>query len=240
MSMSQMLRGVTGLVFCWCIMLLATVSAEFQDHATILQQAQDFMFQQARAEHGEHLDIEVIPGRLDPRLRLRQCEQGVEAYLGPSSRMLGNTTVGVRCAGPVQWSLFVPVEIVVRGAVVVVTQALPRGTVLEPGHIRLQTQDLSGLNSGYLSSLEAAQDSVLRRAVQLGTVLTPQMLEPRRLVQRGQQVLILVENAQVAVRAEGEALENGSMGERVRVRNSRSSRIIEGVVVAPGVIRVES
>lgn len=239
MSMLRMPRGWSGLLFCWCMMMVSTVSAEFQDHATILQQAQDFMFQQARAEHGEHLDIEVIPGRLDPRLRLRQCTQGVEAYLGPSSRLLGNTTVGVRCAGPVQWSLFVPVEVVVRGAVVVVTQSLPRGTVLESGHIRLQTQDLSGLHSGYVSALEVAQDAVLRRAVQLGTVLTPQMLEPRRLVQRGQQVLILVENAQVAVRAEGEALEHGSLGERVRVRNSRSSRIVEGVVAAPGVIRVE-
>jgi len=79
---------------------------------------------------------------------------------------------------------------------------------------------------------------VLRRALQTGTVLTPQMVEPPRLVQRGQRVLLLAETGSVAVRVEAEAMGNGALGDRVRVRNLSSQNIVEGRVLSHGVVGV--
>lgn len=221
-----------------CMLLFMASSAAHEPHATILDAATSLMAAEARQAHGPHFEIEVQPGRLDPRLRLRSCEDGLEAFMAPGSRTAGNSTVGVRCLGPVTWTLYVPVEIKVHGQVLVLAQPLPRGTQLQASHLRLERHDVGSLSTGYLADLGEARDMILRRALQAGTVLTPQMVEPPRLVQRGQRVTLLAEGASVAVRVEGEALGDGARGERVRVRNLSSQNVVEGLVLSHGVVGV--
>jgi flagellar basal body P-ring formation protein FlgA len=228
-------------VWRWLICLLlpaAAGAAAHEPQQNILQTATQFMEAAAFDVHGPGFDIAVNAGPLDDRLRLRACDEGLEAFMAPGTRTSGNTTVGVRCQGPVSWTLYVPVHIEVHGEVVVLAQPLPRGTVLQRSHLRLEQQDVGRLSAGYLASPEEASDMVLRRALQAGTVLTPQMVEPPRLVQRGQRVLLLAETGSVAVRVEAEAMGDGALGERVRVRNLSSQKIVEGQVLSHGVVGV--
>ena len=223
---------------CWWVLLSASASADFEPHENILLTAASFIEGEARQTHDARFEIRVTPGRLDSRLRLRPCEAGLEGFAAPGGRRAGNTTVGVRCLGPVTWTLYVPVQIEVHGEVVVLAHAQPRGTVLTASQVRLEAHDVGTLSAGYLIDLDEARGMVLRRALQSGTVLTPQMVEPPRLVQRGQRVQLLAENESVAVRVEGEALADGARGDRVRVRNLSSQRIVDGVVLSHGVVGV--
>ncbi len=226
----------------WVLVLLTALpflaSAAYEPHDNILQMATQFMEVQALQVHDPQFRITVTPGRLDSRLRLRTCDQGLEAFLAPGSRMAGNSTVGGRCHGPVNWSLYVPVQITVQGEVLVLTQALPRGTLLEPAHFRQERYDISQLHRGYFTDAQAAERMVLKRPLQAGTVLAPSMVEPPRLVQRGQRVILVAETDTISVRMEGEALSHGVRGDRVRVRNLSSRRIVEGVVLSHGVVGV--
>lgn len=222
-----------------CILLLASsVTAAHEPQQNILAAATRFMEATAADAHGAGFAISVTAGPLDDRLRLRACDEAPEAFTAPNTRTAGSTTVGVRCHGPVPWTLYVPVQVDVHGDVVVLSQPLPRGTVLQPSHLRLERQDVGRLSGGYLANPEQARDMVLRRALQAGTVLTPQMVEPPRLVQRGQRVLLLAETGSVAVRVEAEALGDGALGDRVRVRNLSSQKIVEGQVLSRGVVGV--
>jgi flagella basal body P-ring formation protein FlgA len=225
-------------VVCLLIALPLVASAAYEPHDNILQMATQFMEARARQVHDPQFDIAVTPGRLDSRLRLRTCDEGLEAFLAPGSRLAGNSTVGVRCHGPVNWSLYVPVQIAVQGDVLVLTQALPRGTLLESSYFRQERYDISQLPRGYFTDVQAAEHMVLRRPLQAGTVLAPSMVEPPRLVQRGQRVVLVAETDTVSVRMEGEALSHGVRGDRVRVRNLSSRRIVEGVVLSHGVVGV--
>lgn len=215
-----------------------SASTDSEPHENILQVAADFIATQARQSHDARFEISVTPGRLDSRLHLRPCEAGLEAFAAPGTRIAGNSTVGVRCLGPVTWTLYVPVHVEVRGEVVVLAHAQPRGTVLAASQLRLESHDVGGLSAGYLIDLDEARDMVLRRALQAGAVLTPQMVEPPRLVRRGQRVQLLAENESVAVRVEGEALADGARGDHIRVRNLSSQRVVEGVVLSHGVVGV--
>lgn len=223
------------------LLVFAGGSAAGADHEpgeAILAAASAHLETAARAHHPARFDVEIEPGRLDPRLRLRRCDDGMEAFLAPGGRLAGNTTVGVRCLGPVQWSLYVPLRVRVEGEIVVLADAQPRGTVLARQQLRLERHDVGTLTSGYFTALDQPLSMVLRRALQGGTVLTPQMVEPRRLVQRGRSVILVVDNGSVAVRVEGEALGDGAHGDTVRVRNRSSSRVVEGVVSSEGTVRV--
>ena len=70
-----------------------------------------------------------------------------------------------------------------------------------------------------------------------GAVLLAAALEQPPGVDRGGLVTLIATNATVQVKAEGVALEPGRLKERVRVR-SASGRVVEGVVEAPGQVRV--
>lgn len=211
---------------------------EIQDHATIQEAARTYLQEVAQNHHGEEVQIRIVPGRLDPRLRLRACGEPLQASLPPGARLMGNTTVGVRCGGPAPWRLFVPMQVQVSGEVLVTTRAMPRDTVLSRDDMRLERRALNDLHSGYLVDPQRAQGMVLKRSLQAGTVLTPQLVEPRQLVHRGQKVTLMAQNPAISVRVRGEALGDGAYGERVRVRNLSSGRVVEGRVLSSGVVGV--
>jgi flagella basal body P-ring formation protein FlgA len=77
----------------------------------------------------------------------------------------------------------------------------------------------------------------LKRSLPMGAVLTPAYLESPMLVRRGDQVVIRADLPGMDVRASGTALGSAAAGERLRVRNESSGRIVEAIVTARGEVR---
>jgi len=209
--------------------------SQWQDHGEIRQIAEEFV--QARAGAGSQVVAQA--GRIDSRLRLRACGQGLEAWL-PAGRQLngGNTTIGVRCNGPVEWRLFVPVSMEVIAPVVVVREVLQRGAVIGPEHVGLEERETGALRRNFYQSLEEVMGLRLRRNLSPGTVLEPGHLEIRRLIERGQRIRLLAQGEAVSVSMAGKALENGARGQRIRVENLSSGKELEGVVTGEGTVEI--
>ena len=49
---------------------------------------------------------------------------------------------------------------------------------------------------------------------------------------------MVAEVGKMEVKMNGMALSDASLGQRIRVKNSSSKRVVEGVVDAPGIVRV--
>ncbi len=179
-------------------------------------------------------------GRLSPRLRLRRCDEPLTAFQPPGSRLLGNTTIGVRCSGHSPWTIYVPVQVQLFQPVAVAGRALARGDIIREGDIKMVERDLGALKMGYIVDREQPVGMVVKRRIGVGTLLTPQLLEAPRLVRRGEQVTIIAESGGLEIRATGKALTDGAQGDRIRVRNIRSKKIIEAIVVDPGVVKVRT
>ncbi len=210
---------------------------ELERHERILEAARNHALSLAHRAHGQ--PVEVTTGRLDRRLRLARCDRPLEAFSPPGSRDLGNTTVGVRCNGSRPWSLYVPVTIEVYAEVVVAAVPLSRGESLDPGEVKVARYNLARLPQGYFRSLDEVLGMRLRRNLAAGQALVPAMLEAPRIVQRGQRVTMLAQGNGLEVRMPGEALSHGARGDRIRVRNLSSRRIVEGVVMDSGLVRVD-
>jgi flagella basal body P-ring formation protein FlgA len=80
---------------------------------------------------------------------------------------------------------------------------------------------------------------VLKRPMPSGSVFTPREVMPKRLVRRGEPVMILAQSGGMTVRVEGEALMDGHHGQMIRVQNSRSGREITAEVIAASTVRVK-
>lgn len=179
--------------------------------------------------------VEISVGRLDGRLRLPACTLPLETELPPGARPLGAVAVGVRCTAP-GWSLFVPARVAVSRPVVVLAVSRPRGATLSGADLALEPRDLATLPGGYLTDPDELVGMTLRRPVQARTVLLPGHAAAPELVRRGERVILQAAGGAIAVQVEGEALAGGALGERVRVRNLATRRVVEGTVGGEGLV----
>jgi flagella basal body P-ring formation protein FlgA len=230
----------TTLLSALMIMLLALMSptisaAQFQSHTSIMEAAGQHILAQS-ADYPS--PPEVIPGRLDSRLRLKQCDQPLESYTPQGKKQMGKITVGVRCNGTTPWSLFVPVTVKVMTKIVVATNSLPRGSIIQQGDVTMEMRDISRLHRGFLEDTKAAVGKKLRQRIGRNQVITPSKLVAPLTVKRNNRVLIRASNKTIQVSMAGKALQNGSMGQVIRVKNESSNKEVDARVVAPGIVEV--
>ena len=205
----------------------ALASAEWQDLEAVKQAAVDFMTARIGRKGG---NTSVEPGFLDPRLRLPQCGIPLEPYLNRGTRVASATTVGVRCRGARPWKVYVPVTVVSTATVVVANQHLPKGSLLTPESLRVEKRDVTRDREGYYTSIEAAAGQRVTRPIVEGRIVSPGMLAAENVVRRGQSVTLVVSAGGLKINMAGKALIDGAIGQRIKVENLSSGRVVEGVV----------
>jgi len=103
----RILCALAGLVFFFPAES-AEVAAEIQDLESIRQAVRSFFAAQVPSTRGER---SITVTNVDERLRLRACEQSLVAFFPPGSRAGQNRTVGISCAGPKRWTIYVSVRV---------------------------------------------------------------------------------------------------------------------------------
>ena len=211
-------------------------SGELQSHASIRSAARDFVLANAS---GLQFPPTVTVGRLDSRLQLARCSEKLQAFAPPGRKTTGRTTVGVRCTGRKPWSLYVPVTISIMGKAVVATRDLVRGDFITAADVRLEQQDLTRLHSGYLGALDLAVGKRVKRTIRRGGIIKPTQIAAPTMIKKGAEVTITAKSNSILVKTKGKALSSGGPGERIRVRNLSSNKVLEATVVRAGVVQVD-
>ncbi|MDA8486180.1 flagellar basal body P-ring formation chaperone FlgA [Pseudomonas resinovorans] len=182
---------------------------------------------------------EIQVNRLDPRLRLTECDKDLTTRLESPAQPLGRVTVRIRCDGSAPWTVFVPAQVRLYREVVVVTRPLRRGAPIAAQDVAVAERDVGTLNQGFLTDPAQIIGQKTTRALLPDQVLAPLHLQQAEVVSKGDQVVISAASASINVRMPGEALSNGAPGEQIRVRNLSSGRVIKARVKAPGQVQVD-
>ncbi len=179
-------------------------------------------------------DVEAVA--VDERLKLPACDDALKTEM---QRVIqrGSGTVAVSCVAPTPWRLFVPVRVAEQLPVVVLRRSVQPGEVLAADDLEVRQQASAALPFDYVGKPDLAVGQTVRRSQPSGAMLLASALEQPQGVERGELVTLIAANASIQVKAEGVALGPGRLKERVRVR-SASGRVVEGVVEAPGQVRV--
>ena len=232
--------NTNGIRYVLAALLLALVGpaigTDLQDHATIKATAESFIAGVVRSSHGAEASVKA--GSLDSRLRLGRCDSALEAFQPSGSRALGNTTVGVRCTGSSTWTLYVPVRVSLFGDVVVAARPLTRDRLLTANDLKLARRALAQLHNGYFSTIDQALGKQDGRNIGVDTTLSTSLVKEPLAVRRGQRVNLTALAGGLEVRMTGEAMSDGITGERIKVRNLRSKRVVDGIVKSPTTIQV--
>lgn len=212
-----------------------SVADAIESPGHILAAARAFLEEQLAAQDAR---TEIRLGGLDARLRLAACDRPLQGFLPPGGKLSGNTSVGVECSGTQPWKLYVQAYVGVFRTVAVASGYLGAGTVLGAENVRMEERDVTASGYGYLTDSEQLQGMIVKQPLQDGRVIPPQAVARAKLIRRGESVVILSRSGGIEVRMEGSALMDGTEGDRIKVRNSKSRRVIEGRVEAPGLVMV--
>ncbi len=219
-------------ISCVLLLLSKTVSATIYQSTASIAQAVTALLK----KHYPTTDFNL--GKIDKRLRLKACTQNLQARIPHYANEIGRTTVEVSCSGLKPWKIHVSVYIHKYLNVITAKHSLPAGSVIQAADIKLTRQDVSRIRAGYFTQLSQMTNMVVRRAVKSGKVISPAMLKPKRLVQRGDEILILAQTGNLSIRVKGKALMNGVRGQRIRVKNIHSKRVFQATVISNGLVRV--
>lgn len=208
---------------------------ERQSFAEIRHAVIEFLRAQMK-ESGSDYKIEVAMP--DSRMQLSRCRQPLEVFVQSGGIDKGALSVGVRCRDQAPWTLYTLAQVKQFRDVVVLARPVERGAAITPEDLAKRSQDVSQLRQGYLTSFDDALKTQATRPLPAGAILHNGVLTQPKLVQRGQTVAIVAQSDTLDIRMQGKALMDGTAGQRIRVRNDKSTRIVDGIVVAPGVVQV--
>jgi flagella basal body P-ring formation protein FlgA len=154
-------------------------------------------------------------------------------FLGPTS-----FSITFRVHGNVEKQMYGTAYIEVLLEVVTLTRPIAKDELIEAGDIRLKRVNLAQIPRGVITNAEEVIGRRAKRPLQMNAMIRTYEIETLSLMQRGDQVIILVESPLLKITAMGEALERGNRGETIRVRNLSSQKELRAVVVDGKTVRV--
>jgi flagella basal body P-ring formation protein FlgA len=204
-----------------------------QDLALLKKTAEQFLLTQANGLPGE---VRVTVGAIDPRLKLPACPVP-EAFLPPSSKAWGKTTVGVRCNVPSTWTIYVSAQVRVHGEYIAAAAPLAQGQNIGPGDIAKVKGDLTNLPSGVITDESQAIGRTAATTIGLGAPLRQDALRNQQAIQQGQAVRVILNGDGFSVSSEARALNNANEGQLTQVRTA-AGQVISGIAKLGGIVEL--
>ncbi len=235
----------------WCVAawVLSHAPLGFAADAAAEKNAFEVLQQQLQPWAASHpafrgKPIQVLP--VDSRITVQHCQQNLQ-FEHPFPNQ---PAVRVRCEQPA-WQLFVNVNTgqasinraspsaPVLHKVLVSKELLKRGTIIHPDMFSEAEMPAAGMENQLIADAKLIQNMQLVRDLTPNTPLRSYDVKTAVLVKRGQEVLVTAGEGQgffITMRAE--ALQEGGLGEQIRLKNVESGRSLSGVITGPNAAKL--
>lgn len=205
----------------------------YQDPAALKRSVEQFLQVQSGGLPGQ---VTVTVGAVDPRMNLAACAEP-QAFFMPGARAWGKTTVGVRCASPTAWTIYIQAMVTVVGDYIASAAPLAQGQTIEAGQLVTLKGDLTMLPAGIATDLGQVIGRSTNISLPPGTPLRLDTLRSKPVVQSGQLVRLVSSGNGFSVSAEARAMSTAGDGQVVQVKTSGGQQIT-GIAKAGGLVEV--
>jgi flagella basal body P-ring formation protein FlgA len=231
------LRWVSRFVVASCFALLGSLAflphPAFAGDETLTQRVHQFLYEKTQV-----LGEEVVIDLRAPSPHLPPCIAPEPFLPNANQAPLGRVSVGVRCGEQQRQIRYLQAQVDVIGPYAVAAKDIPRHTRITQAMLDTQHGNLGELSSRTVTAADDIIGNVTRRPIRRGSSFQAHDIQAPRLVERGQQVTVIAEGAAFRVAREGEAMDDGGLNERVRVRFG-SREILEARVIDQGILRID-
>ena len=211
----------------------AAQAATGMDPAALRRAVDGFLQVQSAGLPGK---VTVTVGNIDSRMNLANCP-APEAFLMPGSKAWGKTTVGVRCAAPSQWTVYIQANVSVLGNYIAAATPLSQGQPILDSQLATMQGDLTTLPASIATDKAQVVGRSTNVSVSAGTPLRLDTLRSQPVVLNGQVVRLVTAGSGFRITAEGKAIANAAEGQVVQVR-TQGGRSVSGIARAGGQVEV--
>lgn len=121
----------------------------------------------------------------------------------------------------------------------VLARRMSRGDIITDADIEWIDIDASRVNRNTIVDAKNLKGLTPRRRLSAGKVLRLGDLQRPTLIKKGALVNLMVRTPYMMLTVQGMAMDKGGKGDTVRVRNTRTKKIVHGVVAGPNIVLVE-
>ncbi|MDD1792485.1 flagellar basal body P-ring formation protein FlgA [Enterovibrio makurazakiensis] len=179
--------------------------------------------------------LEVEAGHLDSRLTLSNCPSPLQTIVPGRQSLNKSVTVLVSCKED-NWQVYVPVQIRLMTPIVVARRPMDRGVTISQSDLIVQLVDARFQRGQTYTNPSTIIGSRIKRVVGIGEPIQGNDI---CMVCRNDEVVITASGNGLNIIAKGTALSDGALGEQIKIRNSKSNRIVDGTITSVGQVAVK-
>lgn len=218
--------GGGHLVALWLLVATLLLSPLNGTQAGELDSSVDRLVQRELAHLGTAVHARAV-GELPSGVECTDPTLSLPRGYNPHSARL---YVGVSCDDQ---QFFIQAQLSVLGSYLRTTREIEAGTILTREMIEIAEGDITAMLGTMAEDAGAVIGSIARRDLSRGQPLLTRNLKVPKLVTRGDRVSVETAGRGFRIALKGEALQAGRIGDRIKVRISRS-RVLSAVIAGPG------
>lgn len=187
-------------------------------------------------------DATIRPSGRCADIDVPRGETPVSLRVVPESRELRAGTVSIPVQvivdGTAYQTVWVPFDVELVELVPVLARDVQRGEILGREHFESRTQRLAAGSAAFLSPERAIGSTVLRD-LPAGSRVFEADVKRTLLVKQGDTVALVVKKGAVDARAHATALQNGYLGDRIRVSTNDKTKTVTAVVAGRAHVEID-
>ncbi len=229
----QQMLGLLLLIFC----LLCSIPINVWSQTNFPgEQLSQMLYEEIRARVGK--DAEISVSKSIPNLTFREKNVQVEFDFASDAELNGNSIVGIEfySQNNLLRRLEVPVRVKIFAEVLVARETIKQGEEITLENCTIERRAIPTNVEPEETYSEKLLGKVARHSIVRGSVVTQNLLSEPFAVRRGEKVKIVVLSGKVSVIAVGTALQDASVGERVRVRRDGTQVVVTGYATKDGAV----
>lgn len=214
----------------------ALAAAEIQPVDSIVEVAKRYLEDAALDNTGNSV---ISINQPDPLLRMPLCSVRLTAFAPAGFRVIGNTSIGVKCEDEKPWTLYLNATVKHIEPVLVAAHYIARNTAISKDDIIAIKKDTSMQARGYYTDENLVVGRIARYGISENSVITPGAIKKPLAVKRGEIIQILAATNGLKVVVKGKALMDGTVNDTISAKNLKSKKIIHGKIIGKGLMIVQ-
>ena len=160
--------------------------------------------------------------RIDPRIAIKPCQNALMANI-PEKEQLRNINVKISCPDATPWKMYLSAKVALTYPVLVAKSTIAKGSTLTEFNTEIQYIAANKIRGEKLSSHTSVLGAKSQRRIAQGRPINKKHICT---VCKGDSVTIIAKSANFSIKTHGIALSSGNVNEQIRVKNTRSGKVI--------------
>ena len=213
-------------IMCFIVLFPLESLATMWDRAGIESFAKTYLESKIAPPLDGKIAFKII--NIDPRVIIKPCQVPLKANI-PENTQRRNVNIKITCNDSIPWQLYLPAKVERTFAVVAATNNIEKGVILSELNIGIIYVTNNKIRGEKLSKIAAVIGSKAERRITKGSMINRRNV---CLVCKGDTITIIAKSQNFMIKTKGKALSSGNINQQIRVKNTRSGRVINPKISA--------